>query len=141
MHIAVGKTTRRFAGELFGHHGGVFACGEQVLFVYCRRAAFFASQERGAQLCALCAECQHGRDTGAIHDAACCDDRNFHCAHDQSCQRQRTGHAVIRITLISAAVAAGLAALRNDEINTERFEALRFGHAGGAAAGFDAERA
>ena len=45
----------------------------------------------------------------------------------------------VGIAQIAAAVAAGFAALRDDEIEAERFEALRFGRAGGAAAHHDAE--
>ncbi len=37
-------------------------------------------------------------------------------------------------------MAAGLRALRDDEINALRFQMQRFVHAGGAAAGFDAQR-
>jgi hypothetical protein len=82
----------------------------------------------------LSAERKHRGDSGAIHDAAGGDYRNLHRSRDKARQRKRSGERFARIPQVRSAVAAGFAALRDHEIESERFDALRLGDASRARA-------
>src|SRR2546422_2562667 len=123
-HETVGEAARGLAREFFRYLRLVFPHAEKRLLVNLRGAAFGTRDERGAELRGLRAKRQDRRNPGSVHDAARGDDRQLHRAHDQARQRERAGERLVGIAQIAAAMPAGLAALRDDEVEAERFESL-----------------
>src|SRR5258708_310837 len=136
---AIRDAARGLAGEFFGDPGVVLARAENRLLVHLRRAALGAGNERRPELRRLGAEGEHRGNSGAVHDAASGDHGYFHRAHDQPGERERTGKGFLRIAQVGAPVTPGFAALRDDEVEAERLEALRFRNAGRASSDEDAE--
>src|SRR6267378_7526608 len=127
-HEAVGEATRGLARELFCYLRLVFPRAEKRLLVNLRGAAFRTRNEGGAELRGLRAQRQDRRNPGAVHDAARGDDWQLHSAHDEARQRERAGERLVGIAQIAAAMPAGLAALRDDEVEAERLESLGLCH-------------
>src|SRR5467141_855550 len=127
-HEAVGEATRGLARELLRYLRLVFPHAQKRLLVNLRGAAFRTGNERRAELRGLRAQREDRRNPGAVHDAARGDDRQLHRAHDEARQRERAGERLVGIAQIAAAMPAGLAALRDDEVEAERFESFGLCH-------------
>src|SRR6267378_763061 len=138
-HETVGEATRGLARELFRYLRLVFPHAEKRLLVNLRGTAFRTRNEGRAELRGLRAQRQGRRNPGAVHDAARGDDRQLHRAHDEARQRERAGERLVGIAQIAAAMPAGLAALRDDEVEAERFESLGLCHRGRAPAQEDSQ--
>src|SRR5947208_6831168 len=138
-HETVGEAARGLARELFCYLRLVFPHAQKRLLVNLRGAAFRTRDERGAELRGLRAKRQDRRNPGSVHDAARGDDRQLHRAHDQARQRERAGERLVGIAQIAAPMPAGLAALRDDEVEAERFESLGLCHRGRAGSKEDSQ--
>ena len=81
---------------------------------------------------------EHGCLERTIGRAARCSKHQaLRTAELQAYERKRTGERLVRVAQVAAAMAARLATLRDDEIEAERFEALRFRDASCAATNED----
>src|SRR5712664_2070736 len=138
-HEAVGETARRLAREFFRYLSLILSHAEKRLLVNLGGAAFGTRDERGAELRCLRAQRQDRRNPGAVHDAARGDDRQLRLAHDEARQRERAGERLVGVAQIAAAMPAGLAALRDDEVEAERFESFGLCHRGRASAQEDSQ--
>src|SRR6266480_2815408 len=127
-HEAVGEATRGLAREFFREPCVVFLEPQQRILVHLRCSALGARDERGAELRRLRAQREDRGNPGAIHDAARGHDRQLCRAHDEARERERAGERLVGIAQIAAAMPAGLAALRDDEVEAERFESLGLCH-------------
>src|SRR5438094_4623961 len=138
-HETVGEAARGLARELFRYLRLVFPHAEKRLLVNLRGAAFGTRDEGRAELRGLRAQREDRRNPGSAHDAARGDDRQLHRAHDQARQRERAGERLVGIAQVAAAMPAGLAALRDDEVEAERFESLGLCHRGRAGSKEDSQ--
>src|SRR3989442_855043 len=127
-HETVGETARRLAREFLRYLRLIFPRSEEGFLVNLRCAAFRTRDERGAELRSLRTQREHRRNPGAVHDAARGHDRQLHRAHDKARQREGAGERLVGIAQVAAAMPAGFAALRDDEVEAERFESLGLCH-------------
>ena len=102
--------------------------------MHLRCSALGARDERGAELRGLRAQREDRGNPGAVHDAARGHDRQSCLAHDEARERERAGERLVGIAQIAAAMPARLAALRDDEVEAERFESFGLRHRGRASA-------
>src|SRR5258708_15479869 len=127
-HEPVGEATRRLAREFLRYLRLVFTRAEKALLVNLGGAAFRTRNEGRAELRCLRAQRQDRRNPGAVHDAARGHDRQLRLARDEARPRQRGGKRLVVVAQIAAAMPAGLAALRDDEVEAARLQSLGLSH-------------
>src|SRR5262249_60517758 len=104
-----------------------------------RGAASGTGPDRGPEPYRLCSQGKHRGDACAIHDAAGGYDWNLDVAHDHAHQCEGASHRFVRIAQVASAVSSGFGSLRDDEIQSQRFQAPRFSDAVRAAADLHAQ--
>ena len=131
-HESVGDPACGLAGEFLGDGSDVLARCEQSILVRLLRARLGTGDEGRAELCSLRAKREHCGYARAIHDPPGGNHRDLHGAHDQAGECQRAGKRFVGIAKVGAAMPAGFAPLRDDEVEPELFKPLRLGDAGRA---------